>query len=209
VPLPIYHITPIDNLESILSAGRLLAYNAMRAAKTQYTNIAYENIQDRRARIRVPCGAGGVLHDYVPFYFAPRSSMLYTINRGNVPNYTQGQEAVIHLVSHVEDIDARGDLDFVFTDGHAVMEFTTFFDELNYLDNIDWDVMESRYWRDTNEDNDRKRRRQAEFLVRNFFPWELIIKIGFINSTIKAKTENILQNFTHKPSVIVPENWYY
>jgi len=209
VPLPIYHITPIDNLESILSAGGLLAYNVMLETGTNYTNIAYENIQYRRARIRVPCGAGGVLHDYVPFYFAPRSPMLYTINRGNVPNYTQGQEAVIHLVSHVEDIDARGDLDFVFTDGHAVMEFTTFFDDLNYLDNIDWDVMEARYWRDTNEDNDRKRRRQAEFLVRNFLPWELITEIGVMNSTIKANTENILQNFTHKPSVIVQKSWYY
>jgi hypothetical protein len=71
------------------------------------------------------------------------------------------------------------------------MEFTDFFDDLDYLDNIDWDVMESRYWYDTNEDNDRKRRRQAEFLVRNFFPWELITEIGVINSTIKAKTENI------------------
>ena len=209
MPLPIYHITPIDNLESILSAGGLLAYNVMLETGTNYTNIAYENIQYRRARIRVPCGAGGVLHDYVPFYFAPRSPMLYTINRGNVPNYTQGQEAVIHLVSHVEDIDARGDLDFVFTDGHAVMEFTTFFDDLNYLDNIDWDVMEARYWRDTNEDNDRKRRRQAEFLVRNFLPWELITEIGVMNSTIKANTENILQNFTHKPSVIVQKSWYY
>jgi len=209
VPLPIYHITPIDNLESIISEGGLLAYNVMLETGTNYTNIAYENIQDRRARIRVPCGAGGVLHDYVPFYFAPRSPMLYTINQGNVPNYTQGQAALIHLVSHVENIEARGDLDFVFTDGHAIMEFTTFFDDLNYLDNIDWDVMRLRYWRDTNEDNDRKRRRQAEFLVRKIFPWELITEIGVINSTIKAKTENILQNFTHKPSVIVQKSWYY
>jgi hypothetical protein len=208
VPLPIYHITPIDNLESIISEGRLLAYNVMLETGTNYTNIAYENIQDRRARIRVPCGAGGVLHDYVPFYFAPRSPMLYTINQGNVPNYTQGQAAVIHLVSDVLEIDIRG-LDFVFTDGHAVMEFTTFFDDLDYLGAIDWDVMESRYWFDINEDNDRKRRRQAEFLVKNFFPWELIREIGVINSTIKAKPENILQNFTHKPSVIVQKNWYY
>lgn len=208
MPLPIYHITPIDNLESILSAGGLLAYNVMLETETNYTNIAYENIQDRRATIRVPCGRGGVLHDYVPFYFAPRSPMLYTINRGNVKGYTQGQAAVIHLVSDVFEIDIRG-LDFVFTDGHAVMTFTDFFDDLNYLGAIDWDVMESRYWNDTNEDNDRKRRRQAEFLVHNFLPGQLITEIGVINSTIKAQTENILQNFTHKPSVIVRNNWYY
>jgi len=208
VPLPIYHITPIDNLESIISEGGLLAYNVMLETGTNYTNIAYENIQDRRARIRVPCGAGGVLHDYVPFYFAPRSPMLYTINQGNVPNYTQGQAALIHLVSDVEDIDARG-LDFVFTDGHAVMQFTDFFDDLDYLGAIDWDVMESRYWSDTNEDNDRKRRRQAEFLVRNFLPWELITEIGVINYTIQSQVENILQNFTDQTPVRVHKDWYY
>lgn len=208
MPILIYHITHIDNLESILAEGGLLAYNVMLETQTNYTNIAYENIQDRRARIRVPCGAGGVLHDYVPFYFAPRSPMLYTISQGNVPNYTQGQAAVIHLVSDVFEIDVRG-LDFVFTDGHAVMEFTTFFDDLYDLDNIDWDVMESRFWFDTNEDNDRKRRRQAEFLVRNFLHWELITEIGVMNDTIKTQVENILQNFTHKPSVIVRNNWYY
>ncbi len=76
MPLPIYHITPIDNLESIISEGGLLAYNVMLDTGINYTNIAYENIQYRRARIRVPCGAGGVMHDYVPFYFAPRSPML-------------------------------------------------------------------------------------------------------------------------------------
>jgi ssDNA thymidine ADP-ribosyltransferase, DarT len=101
VPIPIYHITHIDNLESILSEGGLLAYNVMLETQTNYTNIAYENIQDRRATIRVPCGGCGVLHDYVPFYFAPRSPMLYTINRGNVKSYTQGQSTVIHLVSYV------------------------------------------------------------------------------------------------------------
>lgn len=165
----IYHITHIDNLESILSEGGLLAYNIMLETQTNYTNIAYQNIQDRRATNDVPCGGGGVLHDYVPFYFAPRSPMPYTISRGNVENYTQGQAAVIHLVSSIENIEAE-DLCFVFTDGHAVMTFTDFFDDLNYLGAIDWDVMESRYWNDTNEDNDRKRRRQAEFLVRYFFP---------------------------------------
>jgi ssDNA thymidine ADP-ribosyltransferase, DarT len=208
VPLPIYHITHINNLESIISAGGLLAYNAMRTAEIQYTNIAYENIQNRRATFRVPCGKGGVLHDYVPFYFAPRSPMLYTINKGNVPNYSQGQTTVIHLVSSVDYIEAEG-LDFVFTDGHAAMTFTDFFDDLNALDAIDWDVMESRYWNDTDEDNDRKRRRQAEFLVRNFLHWESISEIGVINFTIQAQVENILQNFTDRTPVKVHRDWYY
>ena len=51
------------------------------------------------------------------------------------------------------------------------MRFTDFFDDLKDLDKIDWDLMQSRYWNDTNDDPDRKRRRQAEFLVHEFFPW--------------------------------------
>ena len=52
---------------------------------------------------------------------------------------------------------------FVFTDGHAIMQLSKFYDDLGYLTEIDWDIMEEKYWRDTIEDPDRKRRRQAEF----------------------------------------------
>jgi len=38
--------------------------------------------------------------------------------------------------------------------------------------------MQARYWSDTNTDNDRKRRRQAEFLVHNFFPLRLVEAVG-------------------------------
>ncbi|UTW68357.1 DUF4433 domain-containing protein [Anaerobacillus sp. HL2] len=43
---------------------------------------------------------------------------------------------------------------------------------------MDWDVMESKYWFDTDDDPDRKRRRQAEFLVLRHFPLELVLGIG-------------------------------
>lgn len=69
----------------------LLSYTALRRQRIGYTNIAHQNIQDRRAYRQVPFDPGGVLHDYVPFYFAPRSPMLYTISRGNVVGYEQGQ----------------------------------------------------------------------------------------------------------------------
>lgn len=182
----------------------------MYEAKAEYTNIADKSIQYRRATTRVPCSAGGVLHDYVPFYFAPRSPMLYTISRGNVEGYSKGQTPIIYLVSQVETI-AEHNLHFAFTDGHAVMAFTDFFDNLEYLDDaIDWEVMESRYWFDTDEDNDRKRKRQAEFLVYNFFPWQLVTEIGVNNYQIKTEVDKILEkNTTHQPPVKTRTAWYY
>lgn len=211
MPKFIYHITHINNLESIVKAGGLLACNAMYEAKAEYTNIAYDGIQDRRARTSVPCSVGGVLHDYVPFYFAPRSPMLCAINnKGKVKGYSEGQTPIIYLVSEVEKI-ADSNLHFAFTDGHAAMAFTDFFDNLEYLDEaIDWEVMESRYWFDTDEDNDRKRKRQAEFLVYNFFPWQLVTEIGVKNYPIKTEVDKTLEkNTTHQPSVKTRTAWYY
>jgi hypothetical protein len=98
-----------------------------------------------------------VLHDYVPFYFAPRSPMLGAIHIGNVTGYTSGQQSIVHLVTTAEAI-AEADLGFVFSDGHAVMGYTSFYDDLNEIDAaIDWDIMGTRYWRDTEEDGDRCR----------------------------------------------------
>ncbi|MDB9514821.1 DUF4433 domain-containing protein [Kamptonema animale CS-326] len=210
MPTFIYHITHINNLESIVKADGLLACNAMYEAEAEYTNIAYESIQYRRATTRVPCSAGGVLHDYVPFYFAPRSPMLYAISMGKIEGYSEGQTPIIYLVSEAEKI-ADSNLHFAFTDGHAVIKFTDFFDDLEYLDEaIDWEVMNARYWYDTDEHPDRKRKRQAEFLVYNFFPWQLVTEIGVKNYQIKTEVDKILENnTTHQPPVKIRTAWYY
>jgi len=81
----------------------------------------------------------GTLHDYVPFYFAPRSPMLFTISRGNVPTCSN-QEPVVHLVTNIQAVQAAG-LPFVFTDGHGIMQLTSFFEDLAQLDHVDWTIM--------------------------------------------------------------------
>ncbi len=58
MPTPIYHITHIDNLTPILNSGGLIANSRLRREGINYLDIAYESIQDRRARTSVPCGAG-------------------------------------------------------------------------------------------------------------------------------------------------------
>lgn len=58
------------------------------------------------------------------------------------------------------------------------MDYSDFCEDLELLgDIIDWELMESKYWFDTDEDNRRKCRRQAEFLVHKFCPWTLVKKL--------------------------------
>jgi ssDNA thymidine ADP-ribosyltransferase DarT-like protein len=64
-------------------------------------------------------------------------------------------------------------------------------------------------WADTPDDSDRKRRRQAEFLVHHFFPWNLISQIGVVNAEMKERVERLLTGAGHRPPVHVRQQWYY
>lgn len=208
MPTYIYHITHVNNLISILKSNGLIAYSCLQNQKTPYKNIAHSQIQDRRADTAVPCASGGCLHDYVPFYFAPRSPMLYTIHKGNVEGHTGGQNSIIYLVSEAESIKAHN-LVFAFTDGHAIMDYSEFYDDLRNLNEIDWEAMEGKYWLNTTEKPDRKCKRQAEFLVHQLCPWILIKGIGVINSTLESQAKSILQKFKYNTPVKVYPDWYY
>lgn len=203
----VYHITDIDNIPRIIKTGGLLSKSQIEQSKVAYEDIAYDGVQDRRSTTMVPCGPGGSLHDYVPFYFAHRSPMLFTIKQGNVAQHKKGQESIVYLVSSVEAIASNRK--FVFTDGHGIMSITEFFENPSDLDKVDWKLMEDTYWSNTKDDGDRKRRRQAEFLVHNDCPWELIHTIGVFDSTRKNQVLEMIKSHSQQPDVKVLNSWYY
>ena len=100
-------------------------------------------------------------------------------------------------------------LPFVFTDGHGVMAMSEFFDDLNELDEVDWEIMEAQYWADTYDDPDRKRRRQAEFLIYNRLPWYTISEIGVSNEKTQSEVQDIIRDAAHQPPINLRRNWYY
>jgi hypothetical protein len=204
----IYHITDARNLPSVLAEGGIHCDAIAASRGLSAVSVAHEHIKERRARKRVPTTSGGTLADYVPFYFAPRSPMLFAIHTGAVQGYDQGQEPIAHLVSTV-DVVARGGLPFVFSDGHAVMSISRFFTDLTDLDQIDWQIMRATYWNDTNGDGDRTRRRQAEFLVHHFFPWTLVHEIGVMTERAATYVNRVLEPSSHRPAVTVRQDWYY
>lgn len=134
--------------------------------------------------------------------------MLYAIHTGYVAGYQGTQEHVIHMVTTAETI-AGESLPFAFTDGHAEIAFSSFYTGLDDLENVDMPLMRATIWRDTKEDGDRKRRRQAEFLVHNFLPWRLFAGIGVINAKMEAEVNRVLSGADHKPPVTVQRGWYY
>lgn len=202
----LYHITHGKNLADIINANGLVCCNLLE--ESEYQNIGHISLKAKRARHTVPTIENGNLNDYVPFYFAPRSPMLFAIHKGQVENCSARQDQIIYLVTSVKEITAKS-YNFVFTDGHAIMAFSNFYTDTEHLDKIDWTIMESKYWHDTNDDPDRKRRRSAELLVKEKLHWDSILKIGVMNSGVAENVNRMIYGCLHKPDIEVQKEWYY
>lgn len=71
----LYHMTHIDNLQSILSSGYLMSHNQIKS----YKDISNNSVNARRAKKENVFGNS--IHDYVPLYFNPRNAMLFSVQR--------------------------------------------------------------------------------------------------------------------------------
>ena len=89
------------------------------------------------------------------------------------------------------------------------MALTEFYNDLTHLDEVDWSVLESKYWNDTDEFPDRKRRRQAEFLVHESVPLELFLGIGVRDQRIKTKVNDILEKYSVDMTVLQKPLFYF
>ena len=208
-PTPIFRLSHIDNLQLFLKRRALHAPNHTPDDGLRYTTIHNADIQQQRRIIRIPCGPQGVIHDYVAFYFGPRSPMLFQLHTGRT-DYRGGQEPLIYLVSTAQSVWRSG-AGFAYSDGHGIAKFTSWFDDLSDLGKLDWEAIYARIWKDTVADMDRQRRKQAEFLVRERCDWKLIQEIGVLNSRAKTKVESILSSWDSSLSrpVLVRPDWYY
>lgn len=207
-PTLIYHFTHAKNLPAILANGQLQCKSRL-PNSDQLVNVSHDSVQEKRRNKGVGCDPGGILHDYVPFYFAPRSPMMYVISRGGVEGYDSNTTPLIYLVSSVERVRETG-LKFVFSDGHPIVALSNLYNNPADLDKVDWDVMAMRYWADTKDDPDRARRRQAEFLVHGSLPLDAVEQLAVKTPGIKRKLEDYLVEKwpDHVKPVRLERDWY-
>lgn len=214
----IYHITHVENLVGILTSKAVLAKNLMGSPAAN--SIANEEIQERRVRKQVEVSPYGNLHDYVPFYFAPRSPMLCCNHHGAIAN-AKPQGEIIHLVTTAQVI-AANNLPFVFYDRHAVVGYAQPHNELAQLGQIDWRIFfeppllggYAKYWQDRPDAShahwfSRKEVRQAEFLVHRRVPVGCLTCIGVENEKTRSRVNEILNLHSVQCPVSLERNWYF
>jgi hypothetical protein len=207
----IYHITHIDNLPAVLKRGCLWSEARCLQENQQCTVVGMSQIKRRRLQeIEVSCHSGTTVGQYVPFYFCPRSIMLYILYKGNHPDldYHGGQQPILHLQADLRSAVEWADKirrSWAFSDGNAGARYTRFYNNLSELDVVDWGAVAAVDWQNSLV----KEGKQAEFLMLDSFPWQLVEAIGVIDQRTLTDVSRMIQGAEHKPLVSVQRDWYY
>lgn len=208
--IPIYHITHLDNLPSILAEGGLWSDAVMTARGGSAASIGMNSIKARRLGLPVKCHPPDRVGDYVPFYFCPRSIMLFLIYRANHSEltYRGGQEPILHLEADLHEAVAWAESEgrrWAFSLSNAGASYTEFRRQLSALDEVNWAAVAATDFRDP----DIKEGKQAEFLVRELFPWHLVRRIGVHSESIRSRVLRALSGSGYRTMVEVRRDWYY
>lgn len=207
----IYHITHGRNLAQIIADGCLWSDAEMIARGGPAASVGMSHIKRRRLEeLAVTCHPGTTVGQFVPFYFCPRSVMLYILHKGNNPdlNYKEGQRPIVHLEADFREVVgwAKGQGQrWAFTNGNAGTRFFQSFGDLADLGQIAWDRIAFEDFRDPEV----KEAKQSEFLLFGSFPWSLVRRIGVLDERLAARVREIVLESDHRPDVVVQRAWYF
>jgi hypothetical protein len=205
----IYHIVHIDRLPSIVADSNLWCDAQIMARAPVGTTIGMAKIKQRRLK-ELTLTSHPELHvgDCVPFYFCPRSIMLYLIHRANDPelSYRGGQGSIVHLQADLRTCVAWAEQNkrrWAFTLSNAGTYYFEDRCDLSQLNEIDWLAVQATNWQTCKEG------KQAEFLIEHSLPWHLIERIGVRSQAIYQQVVNALSMGGHRPLVEIKAKWYY
>jgi hypothetical protein len=207
----IYHITHVDNLRDIVRDGMLLSDATIVARGGPAVAIGMSTIKRRRIEeLEVATQPGTKVGDYVPFYFCPRSVMLFVIHRANHPEltYRGGQNPIIHLEADLHTAvawAARNKTPWAFSLSNAGACYTEFRSRLEELDELDWNSIAAADFRAPQI----KEGKQAEILIHGSFPFELVDRIGVRSVAIRSRASAAVGDATHGPAVEIRPEWYF
>lgn len=204
----LYHIVHVDRLASIVADGGLACDAHMALRPSPGTTIGLHGIKQRRLQRQLTSHPRLRVGDCVPFYFCPRSVMLYLIHQANHPelSYRGGQGPIVHLEFELQSRVAWANQHgrrWAFTLSNAGSNFFEDRADLAQLPEIDWAAVQAQDWRQCKDG------KQAEFLLESTAPWHLVRRIGVQSGTLYPRVAAALAQDSHRPAVELRADWYY
>lgn len=207
----LFHIVHVDRLRSIAQDGFLWSDNIVHDRGSPGTAVGMSTIKHRRlTQNQLATHPGLYVGQCVPFYFCPRSIMLYVIRQANHAelHYKGGQEPIVHLVFDLHKLVAWAEanqLRWAFTLSNAGSNYFEDRSDLKKLHEVNWTAVAASDFRP----KDIKEGKQAEFLVEKKVPWNLLEAIGVFSLQVRSKVHESIPDEESYPPVQIKRNWYY
>ncbi|TFD58904.1 DUF4433 domain-containing protein [Cryobacterium suzukii] len=230
----VYHLTHISNLSAILQDGRLLANDAL--TERPAVDISAPATRDLR-RVAHVSGDGRSVAEYVPFFLSPNATVWESVRAEAVdPRLAldaHGSEAFdfVMLVTTVkkinEGIAARAAAEIVSTEAQAetaqnadlAEEPVPFVPGVVAVTNGDaagaltrfgaTPATAERMLQTLRAEADGAMILEAELLVPDAVPMDLITLIGVCNDNVRETVRGILKASSYKPKVAVYPPWFH
>ncbi|MBO4784891.1 MAG: DUF4433 domain-containing protein [Lachnospiraceae bacterium] len=194
-----FRMTHIDNMPHIVRCGLVRASSPLR--DENYVSIGDNQVINRRNESPVN---GYHLNDYIPFYFGPRSPMLYVIQHGYNGVCRVEPENIVYCVVGIDDLISNN-VDCIFTDGHALSRLTTYYEKtrlpsINEI--VKSDDVYSSLW-NLESDPDLKRRKEAELLIKEDLSPQYVRGYAVYNEIAKQRLVDMgvaLEKISIKPN---------
>ena len=202
----ICRMTHIDNVSFIVQNGLWSKLSPVQ--DPNFIPIGNPDIIDKRTnKTVVVIPPGGVLGEYVPFYFSGHSPMLFNIATGygvkKVP-----QKDIVFLVCDALEIENAG-IPYCFTDGNATKAISKIYNTLYGLRELDWPCIHATIWKNTEDDYDRVRKKMSEFLVKGHVPAGMIREIIVKNPEAEQRVTAMLGHSLSDCKIKVDTNYKY
>jgi hypothetical protein len=204
-----YRITHIQNLPLILDNG--IVNKKHPDADGNFIEIGNREIIDVRSTTPVRIEGYGMIGDYVPFYFTPKSMMLYNIITGYrapvVPKRNRNEILVVRcLISELAKLKK-----WFFTDGQANIKdgSVKHYNSLSDLGEVDWESIQQSNFSKSDGDFDRPRRYQAEFLVHSKVPLKCIESLNVFNQSAADYVNGILKENNINLAVNIQRQYFF
>lgn len=196
----------IKNIPHILEHG--ITHRNSEQANKNYIPIGDSSLIASRSEWKIP-GTEFNLGDFIPFYFGPRTPMLYEIQYGynNVVRVEPAE--IVYCIISIQDV-IDNSLEGFFTDGHAKNVLTTFYRNDRLSDIIQLvsrkDVFERNWGPQYDNTGETKRKKSAELLLKNDIGPEFIKWFVVYNKEAKA---TLLSYGIDEEKILVKADFYF
>jgi hypothetical protein len=202
----VWRIVHRDNVPWILEHGLFAGNSTTRCPN--WVSIGNPDLTDKRARRVVPIPPGGVLNDYVPFYFTPFSVMMKNIHSGWGGIKKRRNEEIVILVSSMHHLSAMG-LSFIFTDAHAYYQWSNYYSDLTDLNKINWDILQRRDFKRDDNNPAKFERYQAEALIHRHCPVDGLLGMVCYTQELSDNLGLLAQQRGLALKAHARPNWYF